>query len=334
MAEPFRPVERPEGRAYCLISPCRDEAKYLRATLETTCTQTVPPALWVVVDDGSTDATPEILAEYAAKYDFLKVVTRKDRGGRAVGPGVIEAFYEGLSHIDLDDFDYVCKFDCDLEMPPRYFERVMERMEADPYLGNLSGKLFERKDTGELWEERTGDENAVGPAKFYRTACFQEIGGFVREVSWDGIDGHVCRMNGWIAQSIDDPEMRIVHLRPMGSSQQNIKVGRVRWGRGKYFMGSAFYYVLASAAYRSMEPPWIWGGLGITWGYFKAMIEGHPRYDNPEYRRYLRRFERNQLLMGKKRALERENARLREHFEPKAEVKRSAAPARAAASSL
>lgn len=314
----FMPVDRPAGRRYGLITPCRNEARYIRTTLETTTAQTIPPALWVLVDDGSTDDTPQILAEFAERFPYIHIVTRKDRGARAVGPGVIEAFYEGLCRVDLDALDYVCKFDADLDMPPRYFERVMERMDADPYLGNLSGKLFERKPDGRLWEERTGDENAVGPAKFYRSECFREIGGFVREVAWDGIDGHLCRMNGWVAQSVDDPEMRIVHLRPMGSSQANIRVGRVRWGRGKYFMGSAFYYVLAAAAYRSTEPPWLWGGLGITWGYLKAAASGHPRYSNPEYRRYLRRFERAQLTLGKRRATARENERIRNAGPPKA----------------
>ena len=307
----FRPVERPAGRRYCLVTPCRNEAQYIRTTLETTCAQTVQPALWVIVDDGSTDETPQILREFADQYDFIRIVQRADRGARAVGPGVIEAFYDGLSYVDLDDFDYVTKFDGDLELPLRYFERTMELMDADPYLGNLSGKLFERLADGSLFEERTGDENAVGPIKFYRVQCFKEIGGFVREVAWDGIDGHVCRLNGWIASSVHDPEMQIIHLRPMGSSQQNIKVGRVRWGRGKYFMGSAWYYVLASAAYRSIEPPYLWGGWGILWGYFRAMLTGHPRYENPAYRRYLRRFERAQLFKGKRKALAIENERLR-----------------------
>lgn len=307
----FDPVERPAGRRYCLITPCRNEAEFIETTLSTTCAQTALPALWVIVDDGSTDETPEILARYVAEHDFIKVVQREDRGARAVGPGVVEAFYDGLSRVDLDQFDYVAKYDGDLEVPPRYFERAMELMEADPYLGNVSGKLFERRPDGSLFEERTGDENAVGPIKFYRVPCFQEIGGFVREVQWDGIDGHVCRLNGWIAFSVDDPEMRILHLRPMGSSQQNIYVGRARWGRGKYFMGSAWYYVLASAIYRAIEPPYIIGGLGILFGYVKAALSGHHRYDNPEFRRYVRRFERSQLLKGKSKALADENDRIR-----------------------
>lgn len=300
------------NRRYLLITPCRNEAKYIEVTLQTTCAQTIPPALWIIVDDGSTDTTPEILEDYAEKYDFIKVVKRADRGERAVGPGVIEAFYEGLAHADLDDFDYVVKFDADLELPPRYFERTMERMEAEPLLGNLSGKLFERRDDGTLFEERTGDENAVGPVKFYRVDCFREIDGFVREVAWDGIDGHICRMQGWLAESVDDPEMRIIHLRPMGSSQKGIMVGRVRWGRGKYFMGSAWYYVLASAIYRGLEPPYVFGGLALFYGYVRALITGHQRYENPAYRRYVRRFERAQLFRGKRSALAIENKKVRE----------------------
>ena len=299
------------NRRYCLITPCRNEARYIRTTLETTCAQSILPALWIIVDDGSTDETPAILADFAARYAFIRVIRRRDRGRRAVGAGVIDAFYDGLTHVDLDRFEYVAKFDGDLELPPRYFERTMELMEADPLLGNLSGKLFERLADGRLFKERTGDENAVGPVKFYRVACFRQIGGFVREVSWDAIDGHICRLNGWLASSVDAPELKIIHLRPMGSSQENIKVGRVRWGRGKYFMGSAWYYVLAAAAYRSVEPPYLYGGLGIAFGFFRAMLSGHRRYENPEYRRYLRRFELRQLLLGKKRALRGENNRIR-----------------------
>jgi glycosyltransferase involved in cell wall biosynthesis len=272
----------------------------------------------VIVDDGSSDQTPEILAEFAERYDYIRVIRREDRGKRSVGPGVIDAFEDGLASVDLSKFDYVAKYDGDLEVPPRYFERTMERMEEDPYLGNLSGKLFERRPDGSLFEERTGDENAVGPIKFYRTECFTEIGGFVREVCWDGIDGHICRMNGWIAQSVDDPEMRIIHLRPMGSSYKNIRVGRLRWGRGKYFMGSAWYYVLAAALYRSVEPPYLVGGLCILLGYIRACLAGEPRFEDPEYRRYLRGFERSQLLFGKRRALRWENARVRSEGSAKA----------------
>src|SRR4051812_17334116 len=116
-------------RRYLLVSPCRDEAKFMRRTLDSVTQQTVLPDRWIIVDDGSTDDTPKILAEYAARFSFIQVVTRSNRGTRSVGPGVIDAFYAGLASVDLDEFDYLCKLDLDLVLPPGYFEGLIEKME-------------------------------------------------------------------------------------------------------------------------------------------------------------------------------------------------------------
>ena len=200
--------------------------QYLREAVDSILGQTFGDFEFLIVDDGSTDETPQILAEYAAQHDWIEIVTRSDRGKRAVGPGVIDAFYAGLGAINMDDFAYLCKLDLDLEIPPTYFERVIAQMEVTPRLANFSGKPYLREKDGSLTSERFGDENAVGQIKLYRTTAFKEIGGFVRQVSWDGIDGHMCRMNSWIARSEDSPELRFIHLRQMGSSQHSICVGR------------------------------------------------------------------------------------------------------------
>ena len=113
---------------------------------------------------------------------------------------------------------------------------------------------------------------SVGMTKFYRVACFQQIGGFVREVMWDGIDCHRCRMLGWIACSWDDEsDLRFLHLRPMGSSQTGILTGRMRHGFGQYFMGTSFPYMSASALLRMLHPPYVLGGMAIAIG---ALVEG------------------------------------------------------------
>ena len=126
------------SRRYCLISPCRDEQQYARRTIESVLRQTMQPALWIIVDDGSTDQTPAILAEYAARVPYIRVVRRADRGERKLGGGVIDAFYAGYDTINPDDFDYVCKFDLDLDLPPGYFEILIKRMENDPRIGTCS----------------------------------------------------------------------------------------------------------------------------------------------------------------------------------------------------
>jgi poly-beta-1,6-N-acetyl-D-glucosamine synthase len=295
------------GRRYLLVSPSRDEAKFLARTLESVAAQSVPPACWVVIDDGSTDESPRILAEYAARLPYLRVVRRTDRGGRSVGPGVIEAFYHGLEQVRLEDYDYVCKLDMDLDLPPRYFELLMERMERDPRLGSTSGKpWFNHPVTGALTPETIGDEVSVGASKFYRVECFKEIGGFVRQVMWDGIDCHRARMLGWKVESVGQEELRFLHLRPMGSSQgRGIWAGRVRTGFGQYFMGSSPLFFLASAIYRLPLHPVLTGSLAMLWGYFSNAVKRTPRYGDAAFRRFLRRYQHESLVLGKAEAARR-----------------------------
>ncbi len=287
-------------RRYLLVSPCRDEGQYLRHTLDSVAAQTVPPALWIVVDDGSTDDTPAILEEYAQRLPYLRVVRREDRGRRQVGPGVIEAFYAGLDTVRLEDFDYLCKLDMDLDLPVRYFELLMQRMEANPRIGTTSGKpWFVHPQTGALVPEVCGDEMSVGMTKFYRVACFQEIGGFVRQVMWDGIDCHRARMLGWIAESVDDEPIRFTHLRPQGASQKSIWTGRVRAGFGQYFMGTSPLYYLVVAAYRLPAHPPVVGSVAMLWGYLTSWLKRLPRYDDLEFRRFLRSYQHLCLRKGK-----------------------------------
>jgi glycosyltransferase involved in cell wall biosynthesis len=276
----------------------------MRQTLDTVVAQTVQPAKWVIVDDGSTDDTPRILAAYAARHDWITIVTRKDRGKRAVGPGVIEAFYEGYAAIEPTDYEFLCKLDLDLNLPPRYFEILIQRMQANPLIATCSGKAYVDRD-GKLVAENHGDETSLGMTKFYRVKCFQQIGGFVREVMWDGIDCHRCRMMGWVACSWDEPELRFIHLRPMGSSQTGILTGRMRHGFGQYFMGTGFWYMLASAVYRVAEKPAVIGSAAMMWGWIKSALQRQPRYGDAEFRRFLRRYQWRALLMGKKSAVSR-----------------------------
>lgn len=275
----------------------------MRQTLDTVIAQSVQPTKWVIVDDGSTDTTPQILAQYAAKYSWIEIVTRKDRGHRAVGPGVIDAFYAGYETINPDDYDYLCKLDLDLRLPRHYFEILMQRMAADPALATCSGKAY-IEEKGALVDERHGDETSLGMTKFYRVSSFKAIGGFVREVMWDGIDCHRCRMMGWIARSWNEPELRFVHLRPMGSSQQGVYTGRMRHGFGQYFMGTGFFYMAASALSRANQPPYVLGSMAMLWGWVKSALQGKPRYADLEFRVFLRRYQMRSLLVGKHRAAE------------------------------
>ncbi|MDX1650698.1 MAG: glycosyltransferase family 2 protein, partial [Myxococcota bacterium] len=123
----------------------------------------------------------------------------------------------------------------------------------------------------------------------------EAIGGFVREVMWDGIAFHRARQEGWRTRSFDDPELRLIELRPMGASEGGILRGRLRWGRGQWFMGSAFPYVLASGLFRMRERPFVVGGLLIVAGYLDAWLRGRPRFEDPAFRRDLRAWQYGRL---------------------------------------
>lgn len=288
--------------AVLIISPCRDEEATLERTIASMRAQTRPPARWIVVDDGSRDHTAEILGRAAQDLPWLRVVRRADRGFRKVGGGVIDAFYEGLAHADLD-YDFVAKMDVDLEFPPRYLERALEHFAKDPKLAALSGKVF-RREGERIVEEFMIDEMVAGQFKLYRRQAFEEIGGFVREVMWDGIDFHRARMAGWRTASLSDPELCILHLRLMGSSDRSVYRGRLRWGEGQWFMGSSLAYLVASGVLRMREKPYGIGGLLIIAGFLRAAMARKPRYEDPAFRRELRRWQAQRLknlLRGKVR---------------------------------
>jgi poly-beta-1,6-N-acetyl-D-glucosamine synthase len=120
---------------------------------------------------------------------------------------------------------------------------------------------------------------------------------------WDGIDNHRRRMHGWIACSWDEPDLRFIHLRPMGSSQDSIYVGRMRHGYGQYFMGTGPMFMLASALFRLNQKPYVLGSMAMMWGWLKAALQGKPRYEDVAFRRFLRRYQWRALFLGKRRAL-------------------------------
>lgn len=292
-----------DPHSYVLISPCRNEVDYMRRTLDSVVAQSVLPTRWIIVDDGSTDATPQILAEYSAQYDWITVVPKPDRGHRAVGPGVIEAFYAGYNMITPTDYTYLCKLDLDLDLPSGYFEELIKRMEADPRIASCSGKAYFENEKGQMQSENISDDMSLGMTRFYRVSAFEAIGGFVHEVIWDGIDCHKARMLGWKAVSWDVPELRFNHLRPMGSSQTSIFIGRRRHGFGQYYMGTGVLFLLASVVNKMSQKPYVLGGLAIAQGYFGAMLRRVEQHGDAELRYFIRDYQRRALLVGKARTV-------------------------------
>jgi biofilm PGA synthesis N-glycosyltransferase PgaC len=287
--------------SYVLVSPCKDEGLYIEKTLLSVSKQTIQPTQWIIVDDGSSDNSMDIVKKYQSTImPYIKIVTRAPQTARNVGAGVIHAFNEGLPVIDVD-YDFICKFDVDLDLQPKYFEILIQKMNDDPLLGTCSGKAYYIDSTGVMRSELCGDEASVGMTKFYRRECFEQIGGFVAEVGWDGYDCHLARWHGWRALSWDTPDdLRFIHLRPMGSSQKNIYRGRIRHGKGQFHQGTHPIFFLASSIFRSVkQKPYITGTFYAIFGYAKAAWDGEKHFGSPEITNFIRSYQMRALTHGK-----------------------------------
>lgn len=305
-SEQLQPVQAPPATdprivPLVIISPVRDESEYLRRTLDSVVAQTVRPVEWILVDDGSRDETPEIVREYAARYPFIRLVPRGDRGFRKLGGGVIAAFDVGREHIVHTDWQWIAKLDGDMSFGPRYIERMLEKFDDNPRLAAVSGKVY-RYEEARYIEEHTVREQVAGQFKLYRREAFEDIGGFVQHLAWDGIDVHTAGMKGWQTLSYYDPEAWLWHHRIMGSSDRSIYTGRLRWGRGNWYLGYHPLYAVAAGINRMREKPYVIGGLLMIAGYFGAALRRLPRYADPEFRRYLRGWQNRRLkdaLLGR-----------------------------------
>jgi len=277
-----------------IVSPVRDEAQYVHNTLDAMLAQTVQPQEWLFVDDGSTDGTRPIIESYADRHPWIRVISREDRGFRQLGSGVIAAFNFGRERLQNPEYQYIAKLDGDMSFTPRYLEIMLACLASDPTLAAVSGKVFRVE--GEAYvEEFMIDEMVAGQFKLYKRDVFDRIGGFTQSILWDGIDIHRCRMNGYRTLSFHDPDARLIHHRLMGSSDANVFRGRVRLGRGIWFMGYHPLYAIASGLFRMHERPYLLGGLTIIGSYLFAALRGEAQFEDKEFVRQLRQWQLQRL---------------------------------------
>ena len=287
-------MSEPRTAPLVVVSPVRNEARYIRHTLDAMLAQTVRPQEWIVVDDGSSDDTAQIVESYARKHPFIRLVKRGDRGFRHLGAGVIAAFNHGLEQVRDRSYRYLSKLDGDMSFDPAYLETMLGVLQREPKLATVSGKVFRPEPAG-LVEEYIRDENTAGQFKLYKREAFEAIGGFSQTIGWDAIDVHRCRMHGWEARSFHHPAARLIHHRLMGSSDRNVYKGRVRLGKANWFMGYDPLYAIASGVFRMHEKPRVIGGLIIIAAYFHAALRREPQLPDASFRAYLRRWQRDQL---------------------------------------
>jgi poly-beta-1,6-N-acetyl-D-glucosamine synthase len=279
---------------YVVITPVRNEEEYLEGTIRSVISQTFRPTEWVIVDDGSTDRTGEIIDKYAGQYDWIRALHRKNRGFRKAGGGVVEAFNDGYKLLGCRDWDFVVKLDGDLSFEPDYFERINARFSAEPKLGIAGGTLY-CVSNGQKEIEHNPRFHVRGPTKVYRRECWEQIGGLWTAPGWDTVDEAKANMLGWKTMSI--PDVYAVHNRPTGAAD-GMWYDSVKHGRIWYAVGYHPLFILASCLYRSVHKPYMVRSVGGLYGFMHAYLTGVPRVNDSALIRFIRS-EQTKRLMGK-----------------------------------
>lgn len=229
---------------FLIIIPTHNEEKNILFTLKSLQKQTFQNFFCIVVNDGSTDKTIEVVEDFIRHQSSTRYLLKNlDYSTHEPGAKVVRTFNKGLESIDLSDFDILCKFDADVIFPSDYLKKVGQVYENNPKAGMVSGLVrikksifendlaFDFKDEKHQWKfENLSSKNHVrGPIKSYRKECFQDMKGLRAVLGWDNIDVMLARKNGWETVTIKD--LWVKHLRPTAFQYNNQKAEKL----GEYF---------------------------------------------------------------------------------------------------
>ena len=253
---------------YTIVSPVKNESAHIEHTLKSVIKQTVLPMEWVIVDDGSTDNTLQIIQDFASKHEWIRVVENKTHDeARSGGSKVVRAFNRGFSTIDDHSYDFIVKLDGDLKLPENYFETVIETFIQNPKVGICGGYIL-NKVGDDLIKEIEIDYHVRGAFKSVRKTCFDEIGGFKEIWNWDGVDQMEAMMRGWETKVFGLP---VIHFRPTSTAYNPYRF-HFKDGRFAYRLRVNFSLLLLRMGGRIKKRPFLISALIYFLGYIYAMI--------------------------------------------------------------
>lgn len=276
---------------YCIITPVRDEEQFIAATIESVLHQTIRPAEWIIVDDGSTDATGNIIDRYARGYPWIQTLHRQNRGYRSTGGG-IEAFLDAYPSLHSRDWEYLVNLDGDLTFAPDYFERCFQHFRDMPLLGIGSGTVYAR--VGErLQLEKAPSFHVRGATKIYRRECWENLGGLLCSLGWDTVDEIKANQLGWRTQSFQD--VQLVHHRVSGAAWGSWG-NAVNDGEADYIVGYHPAFFCLKCIRHIFDWPYVVRSLGIVYGFLRCVVRRTPQISDRELRAYVRRQQLRRLL--------------------------------------
>lgn len=272
---------------YVIVTPVRNEAAYIGNTIESMIQQTVLPMKWVIVNDGSTDETGEIVKRYLSNHPWIKLVENPQRKERSFAKKV-HSFNAGCEEVKSLDYDIIGNVDGDISFDKDHFEFLLSKLQVDPSLG-VVGTVFREEggyDSG--IDSFEGDTHVSGQCQIFRRQCFDDIGGYVpnRAGGIDWIAVVSARMRGWKTRSFR--EKWFFHHRHLGTAERGPLASSFSYGEKDYYMGGHPVWELFRVLYRMTKKPYLLGGGALALGYLWALFSRTPRPVSDEFVRFHR----------------------------------------------
>lgn len=281
---------------YAVLTPARDEAEELPRLARSLASQTVCPARWILIENGSSDGTAAAIEALAAEHDWVTVVHAPPGPPRLRGAPVVRALQAGIDVLDAQ-YDVVAKVDADVSLEPDYFARLLQAFAADPQLGLASGACLER--AGGVWTERPVTGTHVwGAARAYRRSCLLDVLPLDERMGWDGLDQLRAVARGWKVGRVDGLQFR--HHRREGTRDGSRRRVWAAQGSAAHYMGYRFSYLLLRTLHRARREP---AALAILGAYLLAALRREPRCPDVGVRTQLRRQQRARHLLARAREL-------------------------------
>jgi poly-beta-1,6-N-acetyl-D-glucosamine synthase len=276
--------------SYVLITPARNEAKFIELTLKSVVAQTVRPVKWVIVSDGSTDGTDDIVRKYAAEHAWVELVRMPERSERHFA-GKVHAFNAGYARMKNLEYEVIGSLDSDISFDEDYFSFLLQKLVEDPALG-LVGTPF-KEGSNAVYDYRfVSIEHVSGACQVFRRKCFEDVGGYVpvKGGCIDHIAVITARMKGWKTRTFTDKVC--LHHRDMGTAQHSILTAKFRNGAKDYAIGNHPVWELFRTVHQMAKRPFLVGGLVLVSGYVWATIR---RVERPVSRELVRFYRREQM---------------------------------------
>jgi biofilm PGA synthesis N-glycosyltransferase PgaC len=288
---------------YVLITPARNEAAFLEQTINSVLGQTALPLKWVIVSDGSTDGTNEILTKYSNQYQWIESVIRPPRAERHFA-GKVQAFNAGYQKMRDLKYDVIGNLDADISFDdPDHFAFLLRKFDQDPRLG-VAGTPF-REGTVQYDYRFSRREHVSGACQLFRRECFESIGGYfpLKMGAIDLVANVTARMQGWRTETF--PEKFCVHHRQMGSAKDQLVMAMFKSGHGDYRVGVHPMWQLFRSIYQMSRKPIFAGGFLLLLGYFWAMVTCVSKPVSAEFVAFRRREQKQWLRDYLRRAVGR-----------------------------